>query len=335
MPCGIDFNLSSFKTGIIGQANSLISLAGIVGTPLGVVSNIAKVQATVAAMKGNLLSMLPIPDLGDIAKLAENGLRGQLGALADMVPGSAAALSKINSIAGEFGGLSNLRGFANIDINDITNSVFSLSGTFDPCSIDIPNVFTDAAGSLQSLASSVPKIGATDLGKFVPDIQEATSGLFSSMTDNVDLGFGLGEFTTNLPDMSSMTSQISSFTDEVTGMARSLNTGEINNTLKNIMSNVSPSVTGMSDMIQKLPDGSQILRTKSSLVSSLKQNISMYTESTSSLEKAAGFVEENTSNFPTIFKSAEEEAAHNKFVADTIAKNRFLMSYDDPRLYDN
>jgi hypothetical protein len=324
MSCGIDFNLSNFKSGIIGQANALIGLAGIIGTPVGVVANIAKVTSSVAVMKGNLLSMLPIPALGDLAKLAEGGLRDQLGKLADLVPGSSAALSKIEGIASEFGGISDLQGFANIDLNDITSSVFSVSGTFDPCSIGIPNVFTDAAGALQSLASSVPMIGNTDLGIFSGEIQKASSGLFSSLTDNVDLGFGLGEFTTNLPDISSISGQISSFTDEVTGLSKSLNPGEINNTLKNIMANVSPSVSGLGDMIQKLPDGSQILRTKSSLLNSLKQNISMYTESTSSLEKAAGFVKENTSNFPTIFKTAEEEAAHNKFVADTIVKNRFL-----------
>ena len=52
----------------------------------------------------------------------------------------------------------------------------------------------------------------------------------------------------------------------------------------------------------------------------------MYTESTGTLEEAAGFVnkEVNESNFPSIFKSAEEEAAHNKFVGDTISRNRIL-----------
>tara|TARA_B110001454_G_C12703436_1_gene427573 strand:- start:396 stop:1226 length:831 start_codon:yes stop_codon:yes gene_type:complete len=275
MPCGIDFNLSSFKDGIISQASGLIGLAGTIGTPFGVLANITKVQSTVALMKGNLLSMLPIGALGDIAALAEGGLRGQLGALADLVPNSSAALSKITDIASEFSGISNLSGFANIDLNNITNSVFSVSGTFDPCSISIPNVFTDAAGSLQSLASSVPKIGATDLAKNTSEIQKATSGLFSSFTDNVDLGFNLGEFTTDLPNISSITN---SFTNEATGLAKSLNPGEISNTLANLTKNISPAITGMSDMIQKLPDGSQILRTKSALIESLKQNQSLYTE---------------------------------------------------------
>lgn len=275
MACGVDFNLSNFKSDILGQASSLISLSGLIGTPFGVLGQISQVASTLASVKSNLLGMLPIGALGDLAALAEGGLRGQLGALADLVPNSSAALSKITDIASEFAGITNLSGFANIDLNNITNSVFSVSGVFDPCSISIPNVFTDAAGSLQSLASSVPKIGATDLAKNTSEIQKATSGLFSSFTDNVDVGFGLGDFTSDIGNISSITN---SFTDIESGISRALNVGEISNTLANLTKNISPAVTGMSDMIQKLPDGSQILRTKSALIESLKQNQSLYTE---------------------------------------------------------
>ena len=275
MACGIDFNLNNFKSEILGQASSLLSLSGLIGTPAGVLGQISQVASTLASVKSNLLGMLPIGALGDLAALAEGGLRGQLGALADLVPNSSAALSKITDIASEFSGISNLSGFANIDLNNITNSVFSVSGVFDPCSISIPNVFTDAAGSLQSLASSVPKIGATDLAKNTSEIQKATSGLFSSFTDNVDVGFGLGDFTSDIGNISSITN---SFTDIESGISRALNVGEISNTLANLTKNISPAVTGMSDMIQKLPDGSQILRTKSALIDSLKENLSLYTE---------------------------------------------------------
>ena len=317
MPCGIDFNLSSFKSMAISQASSLIGLAGTIGTPFGVLANIAQVQATVAAMKGNLLSMLPIGQLGDIAALASGGLRDQLGALANMVPGSGAALSKLTDIASEFTGITNLSGFANIDLNDITNSVFSLSGSFDPCSISIPNVFTDGAGDLQSLASSVLGIGKTDLAIDTTFMQEATSGLFSALDNNVDIGFGLGEFTTGLGDMSSgiggftsglggitsqltsgmgdLTSQIagginvadmtssatnltSAFNDVTTGLPRALNTMEIGNTISNLQKNIMPSVSGMGDIIQSLPDGSQILRTKAMLQTEMMDNIAILTE---------------------------------------------------------
>ena len=317
MPCGIDFNLSSFKDGIIGQASGLISLAGTIGTPFGVLANIAQVQATVALMKGNLLSMLPIGQLSDIAALASGGLRDQLGALANMVPGSGAALSKLTSIASEFTGITNLSGFANIDLNDITNSVFSLAGNFDPCSIGIPNVFTDGAGDLQSLASSVLGIGKTDLAIDTTFMQEATGGLFSALDNNVDIGFGLGEFTTGLGDISSgiggftsglggITSQLTSgmgdltsqiagginvadmtssatnltsvFNDVTTGLPRALNTMEIGNTISNLQKNIMPSVSGMGDIIQSLPDGSQILRTKKMLQREMMDNIAILTE---------------------------------------------------------
>ena len=317
MPCGIDFNLSSFKDGIIGQASGLIGLAGTIGTPFGVLANITQVQATVAMMKGNLLSMLPIGQLSDIAALASGGLRDQLGALANMVPGSGAALSKLTSIASEFTGITNLSGFANIDLNDITNSVFSLAGNFDPCSIGIPNVFTDGAGDLQSLASSVLGIGKTDLAIDTTFLQEATGGLFSALDNNVDIGFGLGEFTTGLGDISSgiggftsglggITSQLTSgmgdltsqiagginvgdmtsaatnmtsvFNDVTTGLPRALNTMEIGNTISNLQKNIMPSVSGMGDIIQSLPDGSQILRTKKMLQREMMDNIAILTE---------------------------------------------------------
>ena len=44
------------------------------------------------------MGMIPA-ELGQLADLAQGGLRNQLGALADMVPGSSAALSKITSMA--------------------------------------------------------------------------------------------------------------------------------------------------------------------------------------------------------------------------------------------
>ncbi len=317
MPCGIDFNLSSFKSDLLGQASGLISLSGMIGTKFGVLAQISQVASTLAAVKGNLLSMLPIGALGDIAALAEGGLRGQLGALADMVPGSGAALSKLTSIASEFTGITNLSGFANIDLNNITNSVFSLAGNFDPCSIGIPNVFTDGAGDLQSLASSVLGIGKTDLAIDTTFLQEATGGLFSALENNVDIGFGLGEFTTGLGDLSSgiggftsglggITSQLTSsmgdlssqiagginvaaltssatnltsvFNDVTTGLPRALNTMEIGNTISNLQKNIMPSVSGMGDIIQSLPDGSQILRTKAMLQTELMDNIAILTE---------------------------------------------------------
>ena len=275
MPCGIDFNLSSFKSDLLGQASGLISLSGMIGTKFGVLAQISQVASTLAAVKGNLLNMLPIGALGDIAALASGGLRDQLGALANMVPGSGEALSKLTSIASEFTGITNLSGFANIDLNNITDSVFSLAGSFDPCSIDIPNVFTDASGALQSLASSVTNHGATDLAIDTSEIQSATSGMFSALTDNVDLGFGMGDFTSGFGDIGS---SLSAFTDPVTGLSKALSTADISNTLSNITSNISPSAGAMGDLIQKLPDGSQIMQTKAALIDEIQSRTNLFTE---------------------------------------------------------
>jgi len=274
MPCGIDFSLSNLGSIDIGDFGALKGLSGMIGTPAGLIAKVSVVTDTIANAQSTLMGMIPA-ELGQLADLAQGGLRNQLGALADMVPGSSEALSSLTSMASEFSGISNLSGFANIDLNNLTDSVFSLAGTFDPCSIDIPNVFTDASGALQSLASSVPKIGSTDLAIDDGEISEMADGFMSSFTDNVDLGFGMGDFTSGLGDIGG---SLSAFTDPLTGLSKSLNTADISNTLSNITSNISPSVGAMGDMIQKLPDGSQIMRTKTALIDEVKTRTTLFTE---------------------------------------------------------
>ena len=274
MPCGIDFSLSNLGSIDIGDFGALKGLSGMIGTPAGLIAKVSVVTDTIANAEATLMGMIPA-ELTQLADLAQGGLRNQLGALADMVPGSSEALSSLTSMASEFSGISNLSGFANIDLNNITDSVFSLAGTFDPCSIDIPNVFTDASGALQSLASSVPKIGSTDLAIDDGEISEMADGFMSSFTDNVDLGFGMGDFTSGLGDIGG---SLSAFTDPLTGLSKSLNTADISNTLSNITSNISPSVGAMGDMIQKLPDGSQIMRTKTALIDEVKTRTTLFTE---------------------------------------------------------
>tara|TARA_Y100000758_G_scaffold151456_2_gene107417 strand:+ start:1362 stop:2189 length:828 start_codon:yes stop_codon:yes gene_type:complete len=274
MPCGIDFSLSNLGSIDIGDFGALKGLSGMIGTPAGLIAKVSVVTDTIANAQSTLMGMIPA-ELGQLADLAQGGLRNQLGALADMVPGSSEALSSLTSMASEFSGISNLSGFANIDLNNLTDSVFSLAGTFDPCSIDIPNVFTDASGALQSLASSVPKIGSTDLAIDDGEISEMADGFMSSFSDNVDLGFGMGDFTSGLGDIGG---SLSAFTDPLTGLSKSLNTADISNTLSNITSNISPSVGAMGDMIQKLPDGSQIMRTKTALIDEVKTRTTLFTE---------------------------------------------------------
>jgi hypothetical protein len=274
MPCGIDFNLSNLASIDIGDFGALKGLSGIIGTPAGLIAKVSIVTDTIANAEATLMGMIPA-ELGQLADLAQGGLRNQLGALADMVPGSSDALSKLGSIASEFTGISNLSGFANIDINNLANSVFSLSGSFDPCSIDIPNVFTDASGALQSLASSIPKIGSTDLAIDDGEISEMADGFMSSFTDNVDLGFGMGDFTSSIGDIGG---SLSAFTDPLTGLSKSLSTADISNTLSNMASNISPSAGAMGDLIQKLPDGSQIMQTKDALIDEVQSRTNLFTE---------------------------------------------------------
>ena len=85
----------------------------------------------------------------------------------------------------KYAGLTGLSGYANIDLMDLANSALSLSASFDPCSIDIPNILSDADGNLESQAQSAPNIGQTILaGKNVYPDQSFTD-LFAESQKNI------------------------------------------------------------------------------------------------------------------------------------------------------
>jgi hypothetical protein len=100
-------------------------------------------------------------------------------------------------------------------------------------------------------------------------------GFMSSFTDNVDLGFGMGDFASGFGDI---TGSLSAFTDPVTGLSKALSAADISSTLTNITSNISPSAGAMGNLIQKLPDGSQIMQTKDALIDEIKSRSTLFTE---------------------------------------------------------
>jgi hypothetical protein len=68
---------------------------------------------------------------------------------------------------------------------DLANSALSLSASFDPCSIDIPNILSDSSGTLESQAQSAPNIGQTVLaGKNLYKDQSFTD-LFATAQSNI------------------------------------------------------------------------------------------------------------------------------------------------------
>ena len=92
------------------------------------------------------------------------------------------------------------------------------------------------------------------------------------LTSQIAGGINVGDMTSAATNMTSV------FNDVTTGLPRALNTMEIGNTISNLQKNIMPSVSGMGDIIQSLPDGSQILRTKAMLQTELMDNITTLTE---------------------------------------------------------
>jgi hypothetical protein len=85
----------------------------------------------------------------------------------------------------KYAGLTSLSGYANINLTDLAQSALSLSASFDPCSVDWPNILSDADGNLESAAPVPPNIGQTVLaGKNIfPD--QSFTDLFAEAQSKV------------------------------------------------------------------------------------------------------------------------------------------------------
>jgi hypothetical protein len=182
--CGINVNLNNLQGELQTRISGFLDLKGSLGTAAGLDALAAKLPTGLASIKAQVTSMVPeIPNVSGFLSL-----RSELASLSIMSIGTPAALSKLASISSNFGGLTSLSGFANINLNDLASSAFSLSGSFDPCSIDIPNIVMDPSGVLESLPAEPPDIGATIAAAkislpdrvIVDDLKEATK-------DNIEI----------------------------------------------------------------------------------------------------------------------------------------------------
>ena len=138
--CGIAASISSFKDDIIAKISGFLDLKKTLGTIPGITSLESLLPAGLASLKDKLQGMLPdIP----ISTSAFSSLRSDLGSIV----GSASAFaSGLSGFVSKYSGITSLRGMANINLSDLANSAFSLGGSFDPCSSDIPNVLSGADG---------------------------------------------------------------------------------------------------------------------------------------------------------------------------------------------
>ena len=216
--------------------SKLSSFVNLSGT-LGTPAGLIAIKAT---LNDSLLSIkanfdLVIPEIPNVPE----GLRDALTALAALPLAGVAAAAKIISIAEEYADMLGITGFANINLTDLAKSVYSLD--FDVCGKLIPNIVKSASGSLVKLPSIPPDLGSTNIADASTKIQEITNNFDIATVSNVALN----------------------------------SSDSIEKTLANIQTNIQPAISGLGDMIRKLPDGSQVLETQSDLINRLKERSSI------------------------------------------------------------
>ena len=238
--CGVSLNLSNLKSGVISNINTVVNLSGLVGTPPGLVAIQGAIGGIVLSVKASVLGMLPnVPFSSEFLSL-----RDQIGALTQL-PNKLAALAgdELNTLLGDFGGLSGLDIGANINLNDLAASAINIGASFDPCGLagGIPNIIKDGAGALQSLPSIQPNLGLT------------TPAAFSTKIKQTYFDDALSGIKDNVADVSSLIST------SAVGDISSFDIGTITDALE---SNVGPTLSGLGSSLKTLPSGATIFQSQ-------------------------------------------------------------------------
>jgi len=219
LTCGVTVNLNNFKGLAQNQLNTFINLN--LGTPDGLNALAGQLGGALSSLGNSIAGVLPpLPTV-------PLSLREELAALATLPLASVAAAGKILSIAEEFADAIGLRGFVNLNLNDLSQSVFSLTGDFDPCNPSIPNILKNADGTLQKLPSIAPDLGSAVAAVNNIQTQDITNNFTQAIASNV-------------PVVS----------------------GSIENATKALQANVLPVVSGMGDSIKTLASGDKIVETR-------------------------------------------------------------------------
>ena len=174
--CGINVSMSSMQGEITSKVSGFLNLKGTLGKQGSISALSGVMSGGLEGIRGSVTGMLPaIP----LSTSGFSSLRSDLGSV---VSGAGSGLTGFLT---KYAGLTGLSGYANIDLMDLANSAMSLSASFDPCSIDIPNILSDADGNLESQAQSAPSHGATVLaGKNIfPD--QSFTDLFAESQKNI------------------------------------------------------------------------------------------------------------------------------------------------------
>ena len=237
LSCNVNINLNNLNGSVETQINSVLELQ--LGTPAGLQAIADQIGDTFNDIGGAIVDAvesIPIPDIS---------LREELAALALLPAAGIAAAAKLAQIVGDFADATGLEGFVDLDLTDLSKSVFSLSTSFDPCNPSIPNIFKSPDGTLKSKPSSQPNLGDTKAAEDNKKTQTITNNRSEALRSN-----------TNITSFLS----ISSASSAITG-------------------NISTSITGMGNTIRKTSTGEQVVEDKPSFISRIKTNrLSLLTE---------------------------------------------------------
>lgn len=227
LTCGVTVNLNNLKGDLETRAQAILNID--LGTPEGLSEIAGKIQGELSAIGDKIAAVVVIPPLNI-------SLREELAALAALPLASLAAAAKIISIAEEFADAIGLQGIVNLNLNDLSKSVFSLTTTFDPCNPTIPNILKGPDGTLQKLPSIQPILGSTDAAMKVAVPNQSTIDNFAlSLSNNLNIA--------------------------------AVNISEAATT---IQSNVTPVITGMGDMVRRLPTGEEMIETRDSFITRIQ-----------------------------------------------------------------
>lgn len=227
LTCGITVNLNNLTGDLQNRAQAILNIN--LGTPEGLSEIAGKIQGELSAIGNKIASVVVIPPLN-------LSLREELAALAALPLASIAAAAKIISIAEEFADAIGLQGIVNLNLNDLSKSVYSLTTTFDPCNPTIPNILKGPDGTLQKLPSIQPILGSTDAAmKVAVPNQTTINNLALSLSDNMDIA-----------------------------------AVDVSKAATTIQSNVTPVITGMGNMVRRLPSGEEVIETRDSFITRIQ-----------------------------------------------------------------
>ena len=239
--CGITVNMSLLKGQLTTSVAGFLNLKGSLGTPGGIGALSGVVSGGLDGIKAKVTAMIPaIP-------ISTSGFSSLRDDLQSVVSSSGGGLTDFLT---KYAGLTSLSGYANINLTDLAQSALSLSASFDPCSIDVPNVLSDSSGTLEKLAASAPSFGQTiQAGKNILEDQSF-----------IDL--------------------YATAQSEITTLTSSMDVSTLKST---ISANVQMAKTFSDGIVQKLPTGEEILLTTEALVASLQtEALNMIDEETQS-----------------------------------------------------